>query len=133
MFHNREKLNENKRSWRKRRKELGLCIDCSNPIVLGYTRCANCLLKNALSYRQKRQQNPKWKELENIRRKEFYYMCLSSNRCCGCGAPLREDEARRCFACIANHLLPMVPKKKGVYREVNNQNLTRQSQLVSIR
>ena len=131
--HRAERLEYMKRQCAEH-KAKGLCVCCSNPAVPGYTLCANCLLKRSQYCKQKRRDNPQWAEYVRQKAEKHCQQWLETNRCYHCGAPLAEDEIKYCNPCRCNwHNLVPIPKKKGVYHEVNNQDLTKQPQPVSIR
>ena len=137
-YKDKRKMNEYIKNRQKKLNELNLCRACGKPVVSGYVRCVNCLLKESLQ--AKRRWNPNAEGAEILReknreeRQKRDKLWAETNRCRNCGCPLREDETKVCFACKANeHSLVSIPRKKGVYHEVNNQNLSKLAQSISVR
>ena len=78
------------RKWRAEHKRLGLCLDCSESVKVGYVYCAKHLFSHYKGYEMRMR---------------------SLNRCIHCGAPLIDDENRYCTACRSWWHTPII---KGV-------------------
>ena len=85
-------------AYKKKHKELGLCVDCGRPALPGFVRC---IIHNENNRAQcyKWFQNNYDKILERNRKTKQIYR--DTNRCCSCGTPLGEqDEGRsHCINC----------------------------------
>jgi len=84
-----EKRRATMKKWRLRRKELGLCIFCSNPATLGHTRCVSCDWKNNM-WSKHYNQTHREKAIEyrrNLRKRWRDEDC-----CIRCGRPLMREE-----------------------------------------
>ena len=82
-----QKEKENAAKRRNKRRELGLCVSCNNPVVHGYTRCEIHLL-------YERNKNKKYKEMK---------------KCLNCGKDT--EKGNRCKDCLQN-----ITQKSNVQR-----------------
>jgi hypothetical protein len=83
---------------RKKRRELGLCFDCSQPAVSGYSRCEKHLEENrrdAFKYRNKNRKLLREKRRLEIKKRK------KQGRCRTCGKKLHPEIDRKteCINC----------------------------------
>lgn len=111
--------NEYKNQWRRERVERGLCRDCSNPLVMGYIRCASCLLKDAQNKKEKYHSDPQYSQIKVKRQRAIREERVENNQCPRCGKLLIDDDGDYCICCLIDRD-SLLTGKRGVYREVNN-------------
>ena len=82
-------------AYKDKHKELGLCVDCSEPAYPNKTRCARHLINRVESSRR---YYKKHKEYYQKLYKEIKEKRLREERCYACGGPL--DDPERWVTCV---------------------------------
>jgi len=86
--------------YKQKHRELGLCVDCSEPVHKGYTRCLKHIRSQIKLQKRLYDANP---EKRRARSRKFKALYIATGRCRECSAPLDPDVDRdnvTCSNCI---------------------------------
>ena len=81
--------------YKQKHKELGLCVNCSNPIVHGETRCAECSYNHNIACKK---YYYKYHALQLQKAKEKKEKLKEQNRCPVCCGP-NDTDSVCCSSC----------------------------------
>jgi len=111
----RHRLSDSRRHkrFRDKHKVLGLCHDCSRPVLNGMSLCIVHYAKHIVRCRKYKETHREEYALRNAEQRK---QALLNHLCYKCLSPLIEDEGKYCFACQSG-----THKKGGVlhYATIN--------------
>jgi len=84
------------KKYRDKHRELGLCIECSNPVWNGRARCINHLESSRIRSLTYRKRHPERSRETQRKKKEKYKL---QNRCPDCGRPLLAEDLSLGYIC----------------------------------
>ena len=109
-----EKHNTKENTRQKReyiaKKAKNICIHCSRPALKGLIICSICQNRKKISTHKWRINNHNEVITKDKAKKQKR---INENRCYYCGCSLLGDEKKYCFACLAQHKIPVI---KGVLK-----------------